>query len=84
MSLSNLLAEHGHAPQSVETTAKVELRVVDGEPAITAIALTTRGEVQGIDEDHFREHAEEAKAACPVSKALAGVGEITVDAKLVP
>jgi len=82
MALSNMLAEHGHEPQSVDTTARVELRMVDGNPTITKINLVTTGNVPGIDEDHFRQHADEAKAGCPVSKALAGVEEITLEAKL--
>ena len=41
-----------------------------------------RGDVPGIDEDAFRAAAEAAKDNCPVSKALAGVPEITVDASL--
>ncbi|MDQ3609901.1 MAG: OsmC family protein [Actinomycetota bacterium] len=82
MELSNILAEHGHEPRSVQTSAKVELRIVDGAPTITKIALTTEGDVPGLDEDHFHEHAEEARASCLVSRALAGAGEITLEAKL--
>jgi organic hydroperoxide reductase OsmC/OhrA len=47
---------------------------------ITKIALTVRGTVPGIDEEGFREAAEGAKDGCPVSGALTGVPEITVDA----
>src|SRR5205809_6714524 len=54
MALSNMLAEHGHEPQSVETVAHVELRPVDGAPTITRIELETEGDVPSIDEDHFR------------------------------
>ena len=49
---------------------------------ITKIALTVEGVVPGIGEDSFRQEAETAKANCPVSKALAGVPEITLDARL--
>ena len=49
---------------------------------ITAIALTVRGRVPGLDADGFREAAEAARTGCPVSKALAGVPEITLDASL--
>jgi osmotically inducible protein OsmC len=38
--------------------------------------------VHGIDEAKFNEHAQAAKAGCPVSRALAGVGEITLEASL--
>ena len=78
MALSNILAEAGHPGNWVRTTAKVHLQGGD----ITQIDLETEGEVPGIDQDHFVKHAEEAKVGCPVSKALAGVGEITLDAKL--
>ena len=83
MALSNILAEHGHGPESVRTTARVHLRQTDAGPAIKQIELETEGRIADIDEDHFREHAEEAKAACPVSRALGGVEEITVTARLV-
>jgi osmotically inducible protein OsmC len=82
MALSNMLAEAGSPPDSVQTEAQVTLKIVDGAPAITKIALTTVGRVPGIDEARFREHAQAAKEGCPVSKALAGVDEITLDASL--
>jgi len=82
MALSNILAEHGHTPASVNTTAKVHLRNVDGAPTIAKIELETVGEVPDTDEEHFREHAEEAKAGCPVSRALGAVPEITLSARL--
>ena len=49
---------------------------------ITKIALSVRGSVPGLDEEAFVAAAEGAKAGCPVSKALAGVPEITLDAAL--
>jgi lipoyl-dependent peroxiredoxin len=82
MALSNILAEAGHAPESVQTTAKVHLRFVEGAPTITEIDLITEGRVPGIDQDQFADYAAQAKAGCPVSRALAGVGEITLDATL--
>ena len=82
MALSNMLAQHDHEVESVNTTARVHLRNVDGAPTIARIELETEGRVPGIDEDHFREHAEEAKEACPVSRALGAVPEIEVTARL--
>jgi len=82
MALSNILAEAGHDPESVRTTAKVHLRMTDAGPALARIDLETVGRVPGLDADHFTRHAEEAKAACPVSKALAGVPEMNLDARL--
>ncbi len=59
------------------------LRLVDGAPSITKIALVTVGRVPGVDESAFIGHAQAAKVGCPVSKALAGVPEITLEASLV-
>jgi osmotically inducible protein OsmC len=82
MALSNILAQGGHAPTSVRTDATVTLRPVDGAPTITRIDLVTVGQVPGIDDAAFQEAAATAKAGCPVSRALAGVPEITLDATL--
>jgi osmotically inducible protein OsmC len=82
MALANALALAGHPADLLHTEAVVTLRLVDGAPAITQIALTTRGQVPGIDDATFAEHAATAKAGCPVSKALAGVPEITLEASL--
>jgi osmotically inducible protein OsmC len=82
MALSNILAQHGHAPESVRTVAKVHLRQTDAGPTIQRIDLETEGRVADIDQAHFAEHAEEAKKGCPVSRALAGVDELILTAKL--
>ncbi len=82
MALSNGLAEAGTPVDSVKTDATVTLRIVDGAPTITSIALTTVGVVPGLDDDAFKAAAGDAKKNCPVSKALTGVGEITLDASL--
>ena len=82
MAFSKGLADAGHTPTAVETTAKVHLRNVDGAPTIAKIELDVEGRVPGIDEAHFVEHAEGAKAACPVSRALASVPEIELTARL--
>lgn len=83
MALSGLLAGDGHAPDSVTTTAKVHLRNVDGAPTLAQIDLETEGAVPGIDAAQFQSYAEQAKAGCPVSRALAGVPEIVLTARLV-
>ena len=82
MQLSAMLANDDHTPDSVDTTAKVTLRVVDGSPAITKIELETEGRVPGIDAATFDDYAKQAKEACLVSRALAGVNEITLSSKL--
>lgn len=79
MFLSALLTKAEFPPTSVNTTADVHLG--DG-PTITKIELVTEAEVPGISGDKFAELAAQAKANCPVSKALAAVPEITLDAKL--
>lgn len=83
MALSNILASAGSPPESVQTEAAVTLSMVDGAPVISSIALHTVGQVPGIDAEAFTAHAQAAKEGCPVSRALAGVPEITLDAKLV-
>ena len=83
MALSNILAEHGHSPDSVRTVAKVHLRQTDAGPTIQQIDLETEGRVPGIDQEHFAEHAEAAKQGCLVSRALAGVEEMNLTARLV-
>jgi lipoyl-dependent peroxiredoxin len=82
MALSNMLATAGNTPDSVHTEATVSIRQIDGKPTIAKIDLVTVGHVPGIDQATFAEHAENAKAGCIVSRALAGVPEITLDATL--
>ena len=82
MALASGLAQAGHAPTKLETDAQVTLENVDGSFGITAIHLTVHGEVDGLDEAGFEQAAEDAKKNCPVSKALAAVPEITLDASL--
>jgi len=82
MALSAALADAGTPVNSVKTDATVTLRFVDDAPTITAIALTTVGDVPGIDEAAFQEAAAGAKSGCVVSRALAGVPEITLEASL--
>ena len=80
MFLSALLSADDHVPNSIETSAAVHLG--DG-PTITKIELVCRADVPGIDAESFAEYAANAKANCPVSKALAAVDKITLDASLV-
>jgi lipoyl-dependent peroxiredoxin len=83
MALSNILSSAGHTPDSVRTTARVELRNVDGAPTLTRVDLDTEGQVPGIDASQFQGYAEEAKTGCPVSRALAGIPEMALTARLV-
>jgi osmotically inducible protein OsmC len=79
MALSSGLAKAGTPPERLQTSAAVSFVPGTG---ITKVALTVRGTVPGLDAEGFRAAAENAKANCPVSQALAGVPEITVDAQL--
>ena len=80
MALSAGLAKAGTPAETLVTSATVTF--VPGE-GITSIALSVRGTVPGIDATTFQAAAEGAKVGCPVSKALAAVPEITLDADLV-
>ena len=82
MALSHGLAGDGHAPERLEVSAQVTLDEVDGGPKVTASHLTVRGRVPGLDADGFRAAAEGAKDGCPVSGALKGNLELSVDAQL--
>ncbi len=82
MQLSAVIGEAGGTVKSLVTDAEVGL---GPDPAggfrLTGIKLTVRGQVEGLDADGFATAAENAKATCPVSKALTGV-TITLDAAL--
>ena len=81
MALSGVLTRAGTPPTSIHTTAKVSLDKTDTGFVISKILLTTEGTVPGIDAATFAEAAANAKANCPVSKALAGV-EVHLEATL--
>jgi osmotically inducible protein OsmC len=79
MALSNGLAKSGNPPEKLETSATVTFQ--PGEGIIRGV-LTVRGTVPTLDADGFRAAAEDAKQNCPVSKALTGIPDISVDAQL--
>ena len=81
MALANGLGAAGHPPESLRTTARVQLRNLDGAITLARIDLETKGDVPGIDERQFHAYAEAAKRDCPVSRALAGIPEITLTRK---
>ncbi len=82
MALSSEIGKAGGTTNSLDVTADVTLGQKDGAPTITAIKLTVRGSVDGLDAAGFEKAAQAAKAGCPVSKALAGVEDIQLDASL--
>jgi osmotically inducible protein OsmC len=79
MALSSGLAKAGTPPEKLETSATVTFQPGEG---ITRGALSVRGTVAGLDADGFNAAAEDAKQNCPVSKALAGIPEVTLEAQL--
>jgi lipoyl-dependent peroxiredoxin len=79
MALSHGLANAGTPPERLSTSATVTFQPGEG---ITHIALRVRAKVPSIDTDGFAEQAEAAHTGCPVSMALTGVPEITLDAAL--
>ena len=79
MALSAGLARGGTPPERLVTSATVTFQPGDG---ITKGALTVRGTVPGLDAAGFASAAEDAKANCPVSKALAGIPDVTLEAAL--
>jgi lipoyl-dependent peroxiredoxin len=79
MALSGALARAGTPADELHTSATVTFQPGEG---ITRIALTVDGSVPGIDDDGFQAAAQTAKENCPVSKALAGVPEISLEARL--
>jgi osmotically inducible protein OsmC len=79
MAFSNELAKAGHPPERLETSATMTFVPGTG---ITKSALTVVGSVPGIDEAAFQEVAEQAKDGCPVSGALKGNVELSLDARL--
>lgn len=78
MQLSNTLVKAGSTADTLDTRADVTFQPGEG---ITSIHLTVRGAVPGMSVEDFVVAAEDAKANCPVSKALTGTS-ITVDASL--
>jgi osmotically inducible protein OsmC len=82
MALSHTLAEQGNPPVRLETEATATFDKTDAGFRLTTIKLSIDGEVAGIDGVAFLEAAEAARDNCPVSKALEGNVEISVEATL--
>jgi osmotically inducible protein OsmC len=79
MALSNGLAKAGNAPEKLETSATVTFQPGEG---IIKGALTVRGTVPSLDEAAFVAAANDAKQNCPVSQALSGIPDVSLDAQL--
>jgi len=82
MALSANLTKAGHDPERVKTTARVHLEKGDAGFSIVRIDLVSRARVPGITDEAFQAEAEAAKKGCPISRALSGAIEVTLDATL--
>lgn len=83
MAFSNGLAKAGTPPNRLDTAATVTFEKSESGFKVTKSALTVRADIPGISEDEFQVAAAEAKEGCPVSQALQGNVEITLEASLV-
>jgi osmotically inducible protein OsmC len=83
MALCALLEREGFAAPRIRTVAKVHLGLTPAGPTLTRIDLATEGAVAGLYADDFARHAETAKHGCLVSRALATVPDIRLQATLV-
>jgi len=81
MALSMILGDEGYTAEHIDAEAAVELKEVDGDPTITAVALTVVARIPDIDDEAFQKAAEAAKKGCPVSRLLNA--EISLEARLV-
>jgi lipoyl-dependent peroxiredoxin len=82
MALSLVLSQAGNPPESLDTNATVRVERDGDGFTITRIDLAVRARVPGIDQAAFDQAAQAAKAGCPLSKALASVPEINLEATL--
>jgi osmotically inducible protein OsmC len=82
MALAGALVRAGAQPQRMESEARATFDKVGEGFAITTMEISIRAQVDGIDDEGFREAAEGAKENCPVSQALKGNVEVTLDATL--
>jgi lipoyl-dependent peroxiredoxin len=80
MAFSGKLTAAGLTPESINTTAAVTLEKTDAGMTVTKVHLTTRARIPGVTPAAFAEHAEAARATCPISRLLNAT--ITLDAKL--
>ncbi len=83
MAFSSRLAKAGFRPDRLDVSATVTFDKLDAGWKVVSSALTVRGSVPGIGADQFRQEAEAAKDGCPISQALTGNVELSVDAALV-
>ncbi len=82
MALAGSLVRSGARPKKLDSEARATFDKVGEGFAITKMDISIRAEVEGIDDEGFRQAAEGAKENCPVSQALKGNVEVTLDAAL--
>jgi osmotically inducible protein OsmC len=82
MAFSSNLEKAGATPKTIRTSADVKLDKTEAGFTITAIELTVQADASGIDAEKFQSVADATKKGCPVSRALAAVGTITLKATL--
>ena len=82
MALSHELSEGGNPPEHLSVSAAVEFGPVEGGFAVKSSKLKVRGRVPGVDDNAFQQAASGAGEGCPISKALAGNLDISVEAEL--
>jgi len=82
MALSFTLNNAGFTAEIIDTEAQLTMDTVDNRPTITAVHFTTRARVPDIDAARFAQIASDAKANCPVSRALSPSIVVTLDASL--
>jgi osmotically inducible protein OsmC len=82
MALSNILAKAGTPPESLQVSAEVSADKLEAGWTVQRSALTVRARVPGATDESFRQAADQAKTGCPISRAVAGNVELSVDATL--
>ncbi len=82
MAVSNELAKAGTPPTSVKVNVAITGDKLESGWTVLSSAITVSGVVPNATEASFREAAEKAKDGCPISKALKGNVELSVEATL--
>ena len=82
MAFSSDLTKAGNPPEKLDVTSEIAFDRVDGKWTVISSKLTVHGHVRGLDAAKFREMASQAKDGCPISRALAGNVQLSVEASL--
>jgi osmotically inducible protein OsmC len=82
MAFSSDLTKAGNPPEKLDVTSEIAFDRVDGKWTVISSKLTVHGHVRGLDATKFREMASQAKDGCPISRALAGNVQLSVEASL--